>query len=170
MSSEAGLRERTAVLYAEHHSWLARWLRYRTANSDCAADLAHDTFMRVLTAKEIPPLSEPRAFLATIARRLLSNHYRREMIERAYLEALANLPEAVEPSSESRHIVIETLLAIDRALDSLPGKVREAFLLAQLEGLRHEDIAARLGVTTRTVSNYMVRAVQACFFAQDGFA
>ncbi|MDQ8033913.1 MAG: sigma-70 family RNA polymerase sigma factor [Bordetella sp.] len=170
MSSEAAVRERTAALYAEHHSWLARWLRYRTSDKDCAADLAQDTFLRVLAAKETPSLAEPRAFLATIARRLLANHHRRQVIERAYLDALANQPEALEPGPEIRRILIETLCAIDRALDALPAKVREAFLLAQLEGMKHDEIAQRLGVTPRTVGNYMVKAVQACFFAQEGLA
>jgi RNA polymerase sigma-70 factor (ECF subfamily) len=80
---------------------------------------------------------------------------------------LAALPEARMPSPEDRKLVLEALCAIDRALDTLPAKAREAFLLAQLEGMKYEDIAARLGVTTRTVGNYMVRAVQACFFAQE---
>lgn len=169
MSSEAVTRERATALYLEHHAWLTRWLRYRTSDKDGAADLAQDTFLRVLAAKELPPLAEPRAFLATIARRLLVNQHRRERIEQAYLEALALQPEGHAASPETRHLLIETLCAIDKALDTLPAKVRAAFLMSQLEGLKHEEIAARLGVTTRSVSNYMVKAVQACFFAQDGF-
>jgi len=166
-STDATVHRRTETLYAEHHSWLAGWLRHRMGGEDVAADLAHDTFLRVLTAREAPTLLEPRAFLATIARRLLANHYRRESIERAYLETLATLPQAQCPSPEDRKLVLETLCAIDRALDTLPAKAREAFLLSQLEGMKYEDIAARLGVTTRTVGNYMVRAVQVCFFAQE---
>ncbi|MDF3860888.1 sigma-70 family RNA polymerase sigma factor [Achromobacter denitrificans] len=166
-SSDAVLHRRAETLYAEHHSWLAGWLRHRMGGEDVAADLAQDTFLRVLTSRELPLLLEPRAFLATIARRLMANHYRREAIECAYLEILATLPEARMPSPEDRRLVLEALCAIDRALDALPAKAREAFLLAQLEGMKYEDIAARLGVTTRTVGNYMVRAVQACFFAQE---
>lgn len=166
-SSDASLHRRAETLYAEHHSWLAGWLRRRMGGEDAAADLAQDTFLRVLTAREAPALLEPKAFLATIARRLLANHYRREAIERAYLDTLASLPEVQTPGPEDRKLILETLCAIDRALDALPEKAREAFLLAQLEGMKYEDIAVRLGVTPRTVGNYMVRAVQACFFAQE---
>lgn len=166
-SSDASLHRQAETLYAEHHSWLAGWLRRRMGGEEAAADLAQDTFVRILTARETPALLEPKAFLATIARRLLANHYRREAIERAYLDTLASLPETLAPSPEERRQVLETLCAIDKALDALPAKAREAFLLAQLEGMKYEDIALRLGVTTRTVGNYMVRAVQACFFAQE---
>lgn len=167
-SHDMPLHDHAETLYREHHAWLAGWLRHRMSGEDAAADLAQDTFLRVLTAQGMPALSRPRAFLATIARRLLANYHRRVAIERAYLEALACLPAALAPSPEARKEVLETLCAIDRALDALPAKAREAFLLAQLEGLRYDEIAARLGVTTRTVGNYMVRAVQACFFAQEG--
>jgi RNA polymerase sigma-70 factor (ECF subfamily) len=43
------------------------------------------------------PGGGPRAYLTTIAQRLLSNHLRRRQIERAYLEALGALPDPVAP-------------------------------------------------------------------------
>ena len=78
----------------------------------------------------------PRAFLTTVAQRVLSNHWRREQIERAYLDALALRPEAHAPSPEERAVVLETLLEIDRLLDGLPLAAKRAFLLAQLDGSR----------------------------------
>ncbi|WP_144632312.1 sigma-70 family RNA polymerase sigma factor [Bordetella genomosp. 13] len=167
-SPQLPLHDHAESLYREHHAWLAGWLRYRMGGEEAAADLAQDTFLRVLLAQGTPVLAQPRAYLATIARRLLANHHRHVAIERAYLDALAALPPAFAPSPEARKEILETLCAIDRALDTLPAKVREAFLLAQLEGMKYEDIARRLGVTPRTVGNYMERAVQACFFAQVG--
>ena len=68
--AQPGVHQEVGSLYHDHHRWLQGWLRHKLGNAFDAADVAHDTFMRVLTAKEIPPLSEPRAFLATIARRL----------------------------------------------------------------------------------------------------
>ena len=37
-----------AALYSDHHGWLQRWLKFRLNNAYDAADLAHDTFVRVL--------------------------------------------------------------------------------------------------------------------------
>ncbi|MCP6237237.1 RNA polymerase subunit sigma, partial [Klebsiella pneumoniae] len=86
---------------SDHHGWLSNWLRRRLGCPQNAADLAQDTFLRLLTAREQPVILEPRAFLTTIARRVLANHFRRQEIERAYLEALAAQPEALVPSEES---------------------------------------------------------------------
>lgn len=153
-------------LYQEHHHWLHRWLRQRIGCPEHAADIAQDTFLSILSSKDLFSIREPRSFLSTVARRLMANVYRRRLIEQAYLEALALLPEAVEPSPEVRVLALEALTLLDRMLDDLPGKVREAFLLSHLQGLKITEIAERLGVSTRSVKLYLVRANQHCFFAE----
>jgi RNA polymerase sigma factor (sigma-70 family) len=158
------------TLYSDHHSWLRGWLRRRLGNAAQAEDLAHDTFIRLLSSDRVPPsLSEPRAFLTTVAQHLVSNHWRREKLERAYLEALAQAPQPVNWSPEDRAIVLETLLELDRLLDGLPAAVRRAFLMSQLEGLTHAQVAAALGVSIPTVKRYIVKALQRCCFADLSF-
>ncbi|MDC8760859.1 sigma-70 family RNA polymerase sigma factor [Janthinobacterium fluminis] len=151
-----------AELYQSHHSWLYGWLRKKLGCAHHAADLAQDTFLRVLRAPPPQALREPRAFLTTVAHGLLTNHLRRQALERAYLDALAWLPQPYSPSPESRALLIETLLEIDALLDGLPPKARQAFLLSQLEGLRYADIAERLNVSLSMVKKYMLQAVSHC--------
>ena len=149
-------------LYSDHHGWLQGWLRRKMGNACDAADLAHDTFLRVLARRDMPRLLAPRAYLGAIARGLVADFFRHKDIERAYLDALAALPDAHAPSPESRAIVLEALVAIDTMLDGLKPAVRQAFLLSQLDGLTYEQIARQLGVTKRTVSNYMCTAIEHC--------
>lgn len=154
-------------LYSDHHGWLHGWLRRRTGCSEQAADLAHDTFVRLLVARHDPAtLERPRAFLTTIAHSLMVNHWRRQEIERAYLDVLAARPEAVEASPEERYLIVETLLEIDRLLNGLPARVRQIFLLSQLDGLTYPAIAAQLGLTVNQVQKAMVRAMRCCYIAR----
>ena len=132
------------ALYSSHHGWLQGWLRHKLGNAGEAADLAQDTFVSVLTSGAAPQIREARPFLATIARRLVAHRYRRQVLEDAYLAALACLPPAVAPAPEERLLALEALQEIDAALDGLPLPVRTAFLLAQLEGLSYAEIAERL--------------------------
>ena len=112
-------------LYSENNGWLKGWLRARLGNAADASDLAHDTFLRVLAGRTGLALLQPRAYLRTIAHGLAVNHWRRLDIERAYLDALAGLPEAMAPSPEERLLVLETL----RQLDNHAGAARCAFQL-----------------------------------------
>ncbi|KAF1044622.1 sigma-70 family RNA polymerase sigma factor [Xylophilus sp.] len=153
-------------LYTDHHAWLVGWLRRRLDRGWLAADLAQDTFLHLLAAPA-PAIREPRPFLATIARRLLASHYRRQALEQDYLDALAALPAPLQSSPEERLLAVRALAALDRGLHSLPARAREAFLLAHLDGLDYAGIAGRLGVSVHAVKKYIVRANQACFFAAD---
>lgn len=165
-STHPPLQDAVSGLYDAHHGWLATWLRKRLGHAGDAADLAQDTFVRVLRHREaLTEVREPRAYLVTIARHLLLNHQRRRSLEQAYLAALAQAPEAVAPSPEDRLVILQTLEAIDALLDGLSARVRQAFLLAQLEHLSHEAIATRLGISVRTVQRHLATAYEQCLMA-----
>lgn len=149
-------------LYADHHGWLQGWLRRKLGCSHQAADLAQDTFLRVLSRIDRPALREPRAYLTTIAHGLLVNHWRRLEVERAWLDTLALQPAALAPSAEARALLLEALCELDALLDRLNPKARSAFLLAQLDGLGYGEIATRLGVSERMVKKYMAQAMLHC--------
>ncbi|RZN08884.1 RNA polymerase subunit sigma, partial [Bordetella pertussis] len=66
------------------------------------------------------------------------------------------------PSPEQRALILEALDQIDAFLHSLAPKVRQAFLLAQLERLPYADIARRLQVSVRTVQRYIAQGYEQC--------
>lgn len=156
------------ALYSDHHGWLQGWLRRRLGNAGDAADLAQDTFMRVLSKHEAPDVLAPRAYLSTIARGLVADFFRRQDLERTYLDTLAALPEQHTPSPEARALILEALTAIDAILDGMKPAMRQAFLLSQLEGLTYPAIAERLGVSLRTVNTYMADAIAHCHRVAPG--
>ncbi|MGY1489107.1 sigma-70 family RNA polymerase sigma factor [Methylobacillus pratensis] len=153
-------------LYQAHHGWLVNLLRRKLSCNHQADDLAQDTFTRILSSRsEIAEIKEPRAFLTTVAKRLLANHYQRQTLEQAYLQALAVMPEPEAVSPEQRLLILQTLHEIDEMLDGLSAKARTAFLLSQLEGLTYDEIALRLQISTRTVKRYMALAFEQCLLA-----
>jgi RNA polymerase sigma factor (sigma-70 family) len=154
------------TLYSDHHRWLQGWLWKKLRCTHRAADLAQDTFVRLLTAKLPAQLDQPRAYLTTVARNVLLNHHRRQKLERAWLEELALVPPAFAPSAEDQAIVFETLVAIDVMLDGLSIKARRAFLLNQLDGMTYAEIAADTGVSVSRVRQYMAQALACCYAAR----
>jgi RNA polymerase sigma-70 factor (ECF subfamily) len=154
-------------VYSSHHGWLHAWLWRKLGSREDAADLAQDTFLRLLSSKPSERLLEPRAYLRTVASGLVVNHWRRLELERAYLDALAARPELVEPSPEQRALVLETLMRIDAMLDRLAPKVRQAFLMSQLDGLTYLQIARQLGVSDRMIKKYMAQAMLQCMLLLD---
>lgn len=150
-------------LYQDHHSWLTSWLRGKLGNQADAADLAHDTFTRILQSRLLAGgIEEPRSLLSTIARGLVIDLWRRRALEQAYQQVLESLPEEHVPSLEAQAIVKERLIELDCMLDGLGSKVKQVFLLSIIAELPYPEIASRVGVSPRTVSNYLAKAMAQC--------
>jgi RNA polymerase sigma factor, sigma-70 family len=154
-------------LYSDHHGWLHQWLRRKLGCREQAADLAQDTFVRVITQRKLLELRQPRAYLTTVARSLVIDHYRRRTLEQAYLETLAALPEPVQISPQTRCIIIETLMEIDALLDGMGARPREIFLMAQLDGLSFVEIGKLLSLSANSVRKHFVRAMTHCLVLLD---
>lgn len=150
------------ALYLGHNGWLHGWLQRKLGNRVDAADLMHDTFTRILAAKTLPDLTAPRAYLTCVAKGILVNWYQRQALERAYLSALAQMPESLAPSPELRFLILETLHEVDAMLDSLPPLVKRAFLLSQIGAMKYDEIALQLDVSLITVKRYMKQAFVQC--------
>lgn len=154
------------ALYSDHHGWLKSWLRRRLGCSEHAADLTHDTFIRLLSTTDatssLDAIREPRTYLATIANRVMLDHFRRKALERAYLQMLEEQSEPESISLETRAIIFETLCQVDAMLTGLGPKVRRAFLLSQLEGVHYADIALQLSVSVSSVKKYIAKATEQC--------
>lgn len=153
-----------ASLYASHHSWLHGWLRRHLHNAAEAADLAQDTFVRLMSVppQTVAAVREPKSYLATVAKRLMLDHLRRQSLEQAYVQALEQLPEAHAPSAEQQVAVLQLLKTVDAMLQQLPAKVRAVFILSQVDGLPYAEIARELDISLRSVKRYMAQAMAEC--------
>ncbi|MFQ6403994.1 sigma-70 family RNA polymerase sigma factor [Methylophilus sp. 'Pure River'] len=150
-------------VYRQHHDWLQGWLRKKTGNPWDAADIAHDTFVRVMHKDKLAQLgAEPRALLVHIAKGLVIDHWRHQQVERAYQETLAHLTPDLWPSAEEQHLILESLRQIDHLLQHMPAQTRAIFLLAQLDGLTYQQVADQLALSLITVKRHMRKAYLAC--------
>ncbi len=188
---------KTQALYQEHSGWLNSWLSRTLRCPDNASDLAQDTFVRILSldsdaainnkvnnhtskpselsskkpvnksAKDIFSLKEPRAWLLTIAKRLLIDKNRRYKLEQAYLAELTLSIESNDlhysaPSTEELLIAVQTLELITQTLETLADKPKQAFLLRHIDGLTHVNIAKQLNVSPPMVRKYLVQSLMVC--------
>lgn len=165
---EFKLQQRVETLYTDHHGWLQTWLRRRMGNACDAADLAHDTFVRLMVRphslgeSRFDNRQQARAYLRTIANGLCIDLWRHREIERAWADTIAAQPEACVPSAEDQTAVLQALREIDAMLGQLPPKAARAFVLACICGMTHQEVARELGVSSRMVGHYIAQAMLHC--------
>ncbi|NUU35017.1 sigma-70 family RNA polymerase sigma factor [Pseudomonas sp. C2B4] len=164
MSSGTGLSHRNDVggLFRAHYPWLCARLHQYLGNASSAEDVAAEAFVQLLEAPEHLSIREPRAWLTTIARRLIYQLWRRRDLERRHLDELHQVDPSTTPSPEELAQLSQALHGLDRTLARLPGKVRDTFLLSRVDGLTYPQIAAELGISQRSVSAYMIRSEALC--------
>jgi RNA polymerase sigma-70 factor (ECF subfamily) len=129
--AELALRESVRSINSDHHGWLYAWLRRRPGCPDTAADLAHVTFLRLISLRDaLPDVRGPRAYRTTTAKRLLVDRARRARMEDAYLAGLALAAEEGDGYLPSERVLaaLEALEQIAEALEGVPPKTQNAFL------------------------------------------
>ncbi len=139
---------------------LMQFLQHNWRNKSDIADLRQDIYVRVYeSALQAIPAS-PKAFIFAIARNLLIQRLRREQI--VPIEAVSDfdaLGTAIDaPGPESTVIARDELRRLQAALDRLPPRCREAFVMQQVDGLSRQEIAARMGVSDETVKMHLRNA------------
>ena len=153
-------------LYKNHRGWLHQWLRQKLGNTDQAADLVQDTFIKLLqTRDELFGIKEPRAYLTSIAKNLLIDQVRRKRIEQAYLDGLSQMEYILHTvtSPEDQMQIIQALDKMCKALEGVSAKAQQAFILHYLEGYTHKEIAEQLGVSTKMIQKYLASSLIRCY-------
>ena len=156
-------------LYRNHRGWLHQWLRQKIGNTEQAADLVQDTFIKLLqTRDELLGIKEPRAYLTSIAKNLLIDQVRRKRIEQAYLDGLSQMEYMLDAvaSPEDQMQIIQALDQLCKALEDVSAKAQQAFILHYLEGYTHKETAEQLGVSTKMIQKYLASCLIRCYQAR----
>lgn len=164
-AAQATLHEDIHALYSDHHGWLFGWLRRKLGCPHRAADLAQDTFERVLSARDaLCGVEQPRAWLTTTARRLIIDAARRERLEQAYLAELGHLLQACDayPSPEQTLEALQALAQLSAVLEAVAPRARLAFVRHYLDGETVTAVALELGVSPRMVRKYLAQVLVQC--------
>lgn len=159
-----------AHYYRELLNFCARSLRDRTA----AADLVQEAYARLLGAQQSgTTIGNTRAMLYRTTRNLLTDQHRRaEVRSHTSLEALPEqehprAPECLQPDE-----VLDSsqyMQALQATIESLPPRCRQAFILNRFDGLSHQQVAERMGISRNMVAQHVIRGVLACKACEDRF-
>lgn len=166
-------RKAFAQVFRTLYDALFRYACYLTHDRATACDLVQDAFLEVwrMRARLDAEQSLEALFYRIVRNRAYND--RRDRRTRAdrhvdiYRERTrdpggAPLPDAALDS----HALEERLRAW---IDELPERQRESLLLSRYEGLSHEEIAAVMEVSPRTVNNHIVRALKTLRGRLDAF-
>lgn len=132
-----------------------------TGSPATAEDVVQDVFLKLW--KDRTSLRDVESFgsyLFRMAQNHAINGFRKMAREVDMLKEM-NTGDLPAHSTPQTHIALkETREILHRAIQQLPPRQKAIYLLSREEGVKHEEIARRLRITTGTVKNHMIQALR----------
>lgn len=124
-----------------------------------AVELTEELFVNLwLSHRKIDTEKSFSAFLHTMARNASINFLKRREVHENYLFHSPYSDKTY--TSEDDLIAKETALLIEMAVEKMPEKRKQVYLLSRAEGLSNEEIAIRLGISKSNVESLLSLALK----------
>jgi RNA polymerase sigma factor (sigma-70 family) len=159
------LRDLLTDRYTEFKVRLTR----RLGSEELASESLHETWLRLNRSGHVGSIEHPSAYLLRIAVNIATDRFRAESsrARRSEIDALLGAGrEPLDPAFELQARL--DLQVVERAIRQLPDRPRVILIASRLEGLTHQAIAKRLGISRRTVLYELKRAVEYLDAQLDG--
>lgn len=156
-------------IYRSYFPRLVRFAQEYVLSGEDAQNIVQDLFLYLWEHREsLDAVSNRNAFLFTLAKNRCIDFYRHkarteskntslDTIEERELYLKMSALQEFDGNMFSEED-IETIL--NQAIDHLPEKCRQIFILSRIEGLKHEEIAQQLNISVHTVQNQISTALR----------
>lgn len=152
---------------AEHAPALKAFAGRMLSDDLAAEDVAQDAFLAYYRHMHTVPDSAVRPWLFRVTRNLCLDILRRRKFKlRLFRDVSRDDDFELVPQDHAGHTPdqeahsAEAREAIERAIQDLPPRFKEAFLLCEVQGLSYEEAAGIMGCPVKTVSTRLFRARQ----------
>jgi RNA polymerase sigma-70 factor (ECF subfamily) len=139
------------ALFNSQYPRLAGWVRRLVDDDETAHEIASEAFTRLLA--RWTSLDNPQSYLYMIATNLVRDHWRKVERERRAVRALGA---ATSPDRQACHP--DQDVDVRQLIQSLPLRLRNAFLLHYYAGFGVREVAAMLGRPEGTIKADLFQA------------
>ena len=151
------------LLIAERPS-LLRLARRIVGNTPAAEDVTQTVWLRIQRVADEPAIADKRGFLYRLVLNLAADQ-RRAAVRQARLFETGAVPQDVasqEPTAEAVILGRDQMARMVAAIEELPPRCREVFVMRKIDGLSPSEISRRLGITPNMVAKHVRIALQHC--------
>jgi len=151
---------------------------YAVRDDDAALDIVQDAMMKLVEKYSARPAEEFPMLFQRILQNTTRDYWRRQKIRNVWTSLLSSFSVMGDDGEESDPLEVlapedhhnqpeveleqrETMAIIEEALESLPARQREAFIMRYWEDMDVAETAAAMGCSQGSVKTHCSRAVNA---------
>lgn len=147
-------------LYERHYRRVYSLCLRMVANSTEAEDLTQEVFIHLF--RKLGSFRGDSAFTTWLHRLTVNHvlmHFRRRGVRLERTTEEGDIPEQIELGTERPEAMpVVDRIALDKAIEQLPPGYRAVFVLHDVEGYEHEEVADLLGVSVGTSKSQLHKA------------
>ena len=151
--------------FRRHHAGLLHFLRGRLHNEEDAADIAQETYARLLQSyRDVIDSATARTLMFRIAINAANDFARRRRSHHAAAHCALDddmLLPTTAPTQEREVAGRQDLELLYEAIASLPPKCQQVFLLNRVDCMTYPQIARHCGISVKMVEKHIVKALAA---------
>jgi RNA polymerase sigma-70 factor (family 1) len=145
--------------FQEHYSRLCRIAYGYVSDQDDAEDIVQELFISVWNKRlDDMPEKEFAAYMTTSVRNSCVSFLRKRKEDTVSIDDHSASASCMPDETPEEGKTLQDIL--DSALETLPSRCKDVFLLAKLQGLKYREIAEKLEVSEKTVENQMTKAIK----------
>ncbi|MFZ5875586.1 MAG: RNA polymerase sigma factor [Nitrospirota bacterium] len=147
-----------------YYQELAAFVRRKVGCRALAEDILQEAYLRLAAANVSMSIDNPRAYLYRAVGNLATDRVRQDQARARYVTG-EPLPEHVmdrRPDPERALDARQRLAMLTRAVEDLPPRCREVFVLRHFDELSQDEIAQRLGISVNMVQKHLRKGLEHC--------
>jgi RNA polymerase sigma-70 factor (ECF subfamily) len=149
---------------ARYHDSLIRFLRQRLRVKEDAADVAQEAYIRMMQYEGSRQIQSPSSMLFRIAINVANDLGRSEQTRRVSSQcSLDGLELVSDRATPEREVAAEQdLELLYGAIEQLPPKCQQVFLLSRAKRMTYPEIARHCGISVKMVEKHISHALAVC--------
>jgi len=157
-----GDQDAFATFFHYHYRSLCFFAGQLIRDTPEAEDIVKDAYIKLWNRHEdFESAQNIKAFLFITTRNACLNFLRHAQVKEAFSKEFAYLDEQQGPEMVLNQLIrTEMVHHIYKKIEELPGKRKEVFKLAYIDGLKNDEIAEILKISTHTVKEHKCKALQ----------
>ncbi|VWC68788.1 RNA polymerase sigma factor [Burkholderia lata] len=148
--------------FIKHYEELVNHVRHRFGDRAFACDVVQDVGVQLLQRPPGEPVHTPLAFLRHLSIHRAIDRWRGDELHASRMEpAGVDVPDLRSDDIDGEQALSyrQTVQELERAINALPARCREVFILHKLHDLSQEEVAAQLRISRNMVAKHMARAM-----------
>jgi RNA polymerase sigma factor (sigma-70 family) len=149
-----------AEVSRNHHAALVRFLTVRTGSVEDAKEIVQEAYAKMLALEQPGTISLLAGYLWRIAVNLAIDRKRHRAVHERFRSSAEPVLEQQALSAESIVEARERLAIVERAIEELPPRCLEAFVLHVLQGKTFDAVGREMVISGRMAKKHVARALE----------